>query len=77
MTMTADRPTIRIPTAAELKALAKALQAKGMTHQQIADEIHVSKRTWRAWLYGERSPSKTAAQLIDLKLRPLLAKKRK
>jgi hypothetical protein len=45
--------------------LAWVAESSGKTHAQIADEIGVALRTFRAWLYGERSPSRTALKLIE------------
>lgn len=46
------------------KLLKRLRGATGLTHQQLADSIGISRRTWRAWLYGERKPSRVAGKFI-------------
>jgi transcriptional regulator with XRE-family HTH domain len=49
------------PWAAKLKALRKA---KGLTHAEMAEELAISIRTLRAYLYGQRTPSNPVQRLI-------------
>jgi DNA-binding transcriptional regulator YiaG len=54
----------RNPWPAKLKALK---ERTGKSHQELADIIGVSRRTWRAWLYNESQPGKLAAQLLTIR----------
>ncbi len=51
------------PWPARLKKLQDRL---GYTNAQMADLIGVNLRSWVAWKYGERNPSKSAARLIGM-----------
>jgi DNA-binding transcriptional regulator YiaG len=47
------------------KRLALIAKQYRLSHAEIAERLGVARRTYRAWLYGERVPSRMAMKLIE------------
>lgn len=48
------------------KRIRAILDKHDLTHQELADKLHVSRITLRTWLYGRYTPAPPTAALIDL-----------
>lgn len=63
----------RNPTPEEVRAAREAVQmtlSLGITAAQdwCADQLHVARRTWQSWEYGDRAMSPGQWELLSIKL---------